>query len=136
MPTRREIIEAFVPQSPFAQKNGIRIAHIETDRAELVMPFDESLATMADVVHGGAVATLADTAAMAAAWSDDVEPEALAGATVALSIDYVAAARGSDLTARAEVVRRGRSLCFLDVTVSDAGGEVVAKAIATYRFGG
>ena len=134
MPTRREIIESFVPQSPFAQKNGIRIAHIESDRAELVMPYDASLATMGDVVHGGAIAALADTAAMAAAWSDDAEPEALAGATVSLSIDYVAPGRG-DLTARAEVVRRGRSHCFLDVTVSDAAGAVVAKALAAYRFG-
>ena len=104
MPTRREIIEQFVPNSPFAQRAGIRIERIEPDQAELVMPFDDSLATMGDVVHGGAIATLADTAAMAAAWADESEPEALAGATVALSIDYVAAARGTDLTAKA----RGR----------------------------
>ena len=134
--TRRKIIEAFVPQSPFAQKAGIRIEHIEDGRADLTMPFDEANATMGDVVHGGAIATLADTAAMAAAWSDDTVPDSLSGSTVGITVDFVAAARGTDLTARATVIRRGRSLCFLDVDVVDAEGGTVAKALATYRFGG
>ena len=49
---------------------------------------------MGDVVHGGAIAALLDTASMAAAWADDTVPEAVAGATVSMSVDYVSAARG------------------------------------------
>jgi len=33
-------------------------------------------------------------------------------------------------------VRRGRSLCFCEATVTDADGTVVATAMGTYRFGG
>ena len=134
--TRRQIIEQFIPNSPFAQHAGIRLERLEDDRAVLVMPFRPELVTIGDVVHGGAVATLADTAVMAAAWADDTVPEALAGATVALSVNFVAAARASDLTAEARVVRRGRSLCFCEATVTDADGTVVATAMGTYRFGG
>ena len=128
--TRRQIIEQFIPSSPFAQHAGIRLERLEDDRAVLLMPFRPELVTIGDVVHGGAVST------MAAAWADDTVPEALAGATVALSINFVAAARSSDLTAEARAVRRGRSLCFCEVTVTDADGTVVATAIGTYRFGG
>ena len=32
-------------------------------------------------------------------------------------------------------VRRGRSLCFCEVTVADAGGAVIAKGLAVHRFG-
>jgi uncharacterized protein (TIGR00369 family) len=134
--TRRQIIEQFIPNSPFAQHAGIRLERLEDDRAVLVMPFRPELVTIGDVVHGGAVATLADTAVMAAAWADDTVPEALAGATVALSVNFVAAARASDLTAEARAVRRGRSLCFCEATVTDADGTVVATAMGTYRFGG
>ena len=134
--TRRQIIEQFIPNSPFAQHAGIRLERLEDDRAVLVMPFRPELVTIGDVVHGGAVSTLADTAVMAAAWAEDTVPEALAGATVALSVNFVAAARASDLTAEARAVRRGRSLCFCEATVTDADGTVVATAIATYRFGG
>jgi acyl-coenzyme A thioesterase PaaI-like protein len=71
---------------------------------------------------------------MVAAWATDERTERLAGATVALSIDYVAPARATEVRAEALVVRRGRALCFCEATAR-AGGEVVAKALATYRFG-
>jgi uncharacterized protein (TIGR00369 family) len=117
------------------QHLGIRLKELGEDRAELVLPWSEPLATIGDVVHGGAISTLVDTAAMAAAWSDDEPPAALSGSTVSLTVDFVAPAQGVDLLASAEVVRRGGRLCFLDVTVTDPAGGVVAKGLATYRFG-
>src|SRR5918997_2306125 len=109
-PTRRQVIAQFVPNSPLVKHLGIELSKLEDDAAELRLPFSDSVCTMGDVVHGGAISTLADTAAMAAAWADDEVPEALAGATVSLTVDFVSAARATDLTARAEVVRRGRKL--------------------------
>ena len=133
--TRRELIQAFVPNSPLVGLLGIELAEVETDRAVLRLPFRPELATMGDVVHGGAIAALLDTASMAAAWSDDTVPEALAGATVSMSVDYVAAARGVDLTATGRAVRRGRSLCFCEVEVTQPDGGVIAKGLAVHRFG-
>ena len=133
--TRREIIQAFVPSSPFVGHLRIELAELSLDRAVLRMPFRPELATMGDVVHGGAIASLLDTASMAAAWSDDTEPEATAGGTVSMSVDYVSAARGVDLVATAVAVRRGRSLCFCEVTVADPDGAVIAKGLAVHRFG-
>jgi uncharacterized protein (TIGR00369 family) len=133
--TRRELMLAFIPASPFARHLGLRLETLELDRAELVLPFTEDVVTMGDVVHGGAIGALVDTAATAAAWSDDEVPESPAGATVAMSVDFVAAARGKDLVAEACVVRRGRSLCFCEVTVTESGDRVVAKGLVTYRFG-
>jgi uncharacterized protein (TIGR00369 family) len=135
MPTRLEIMREFVPASPLVQHLGMRLETLEADRAVLRLPFDPKLATMADVVHGGAIASLIDTAGMAATWADDVEPESVAGATVSLNVDYVAAARGQDLVATASVVRRGRSLCFTEVTVTEPDGKVVAKGSVVQRFG-
>ena len=70
-PSRREIIQAFVPGSPLVRHLGIELVEIELDRAVLRMPFRPELATMGDVVHGGAIASLLDTASMAAAWCSD-----------------------------------------------------------------
>ena len=74
-PTRAEIMRSFVPASPFAKELGIEIVDLRLDHAELRLPWSPRLATMGDVVHGGAIATLLDTAGMAAAWSDDTVPE-------------------------------------------------------------
>jgi uncharacterized protein (TIGR00369 family) len=132
--TRAEIVRAFIPSSPLPAALGITLESIDPDRARLALPFAESLATMGDVIHGGAIAALADTAAMAAAWATDDVPEAVAGATVSLAISYLAAARG-DLVAEARVTRRGRRLCFVAVEVLDAGGTAVASAQAVYQLG-
>jgi uncharacterized protein (TIGR00369 family) len=129
-----QIIKEFVPNSPFAAALGLRIESIETDRARLLMPWAESLATMADIVHGGAIATLADTAAMVAAWANDDVPESVSGATVSLTLDYVAAGRG-DLTADAWVIRRGSRLVYVRVDVTDAAGAAVAAGQAVYTLG-
>jgi uncharacterized protein (TIGR00369 family) len=134
-PTRREIIEAFIPNSPHAAQLGIRVDSLGTDMAVLELPFKPELATIGEVVHGGAIGALIDTAAMAAAWATDDVPESVAGSTVSLSVNYTAAASGVDLRAEAHVANRGGRLSFCEVSVTDPEGTVVAHGIATYRFG-
>lgn len=134
-PTRREIIEAFIPNSPHAASLGIKLVSIGNDEALLKLPYSDQLATMGDVVHGGAVSTLIDTAAMAAAWASDEITENPAGATVSLAVNFASAARGVDLQAESKVVRRGGRLSFCEVSVRDPEGELVAHGVATYRFG-
>src|SRR5436309_3496178 len=100
MPTRSDLARAFVPNSPFAQRLALTIERLDADGAELRMPFDPELATVGDTVHGGAIASLIDTAAVTAAWGDDSPAQGLGGATVSMSVDYVAAARDGGVRRR------------------------------------
>ena len=129
-----EVMRGFLPSSPFVGHVGIRLVSIEAGRAVLQLPFQESVVTIGNVVHGGAVASLIDTAAMVAAWSDADVPENLRGTTVSLSVSYLAPAAGEDLQAEARVLRRGRNLAFVDVEVLAASG-TVAKGLVTYKLG-
>ena len=131
----RELIEQLISGAPFASQLGVRLKEASTDHAVLEMPFKEELVTIADVIHGGAISSLIDTTATAAAWSVPELPENLRGTTVALTVNFVSAARGQDLTASARVIRRGRSLCFIDVDVTTPDGELVAKGLVTYKMG-
>jgi uncharacterized protein (TIGR00369 family) len=133
--TGAELMEQFIPNSPFAAGIGVRLERIEPDHATLALPWSERLATIADIVHGGAIATLADCAVMAAAWSAVEAGGALRGVTVSLTMSYLDTARAEDLVAHARVVRRGRSLCTVDVDVEGADGRLVAKGLATYKVG-
>jgi uncharacterized protein (TIGR00369 family) len=130
-----EVITQFLEHSPFVLHLGVRLDSIEADRAQLAMPYRDELATIGDVVHGGALSALVDTAAMAASWSAHDASGPLRGTTVGLSVDFVAAARGQEVKADARVIRRGKSLCFCDVDVTDRDGALVAKAIVTYKLG-
>jgi uncharacterized protein (TIGR00369 family) len=130
-----EVITQFLQHSPFVLHLGMGLESIEADRARLAMPYRDELATSGDVAHGGAISALVDTSAMAASWSAHDASGPLRGTTVGLSINFVAAARGQELTADARVIRRGKSLCFCDVDVTDSDGGVVAKGIVTYKLG-
>ena len=131
-----ELVRAFLPSSPFVAQLGLRLSSIADGEAELELPYRPELATVGDMVHGGAIAAAIDVAAMAAAWAGAPLPEKLRGATVSLSVDFVDAALGEDLHVRGTLVRRGRSLASCEVTVC-AGTErrTVAKALVTYKMG-
>src|SRR3954463_5556960 len=97
---------------------GIGIDLMEPAPAVLSMPFSDSLPTMGDVVHGGAISSLIDTAAAAAAWAGAIVPERPRASTVGLTVDFLAPARAQGVVAEARVVRRGgRGLCFCEVRV-------------------
>ncbi len=132
-PKVRELFGAWLESSPFAQVTGLELKEIEPDRAVVAMPYSERITTFGDVVHGGAIATLLDVAAVAAAWSGVTDESAATGATVSSSVNYLRAARGTDVTATARVTRRSRSFCFCEVTVADPDGQPVAQGIATYK---
>lgn len=129
------LMREFVPNSPFVRHAGIELVELGDGHAELRLPFREETTTIGDVVHGGAIATLIDTAAMVAAWAGAEVPETLRGSTVSLAVTYLAPAAGEDATATARVLRRGRRLTNVAVDVHTAGGTHVASAIVTYQIG-
>jgi uncharacterized protein (TIGR00369 family) len=130
-----DFIRQFFPTSPYVAHLGMQLVDIQPDMATLTLPFTDHNVTIGTIVHGGAIASLIDTAAMVAAWSDVEVPAKVRGTTVNLTVAYLAAAEQEDLQAVARVLRRGRNLVYLDVEVSGASGNVVAKGLVTYKLG-
>lgn len=130
-----DIIRQFLPTSPYVGHLGIRLTDMQPGVATLTLPFADSLVTIGHIVHGGAIASLIDTAAMVAAWSDVPVSGNLRGTTVGLTITYLAPAESEELQATARVLRRGRSLVYLDVDVYSVSGTFVAKGLVTYKLG-
>lgn len=130
-----DIMRQFLPTSPYVAHLGIRLVSIQPGEAVLALPFAPEIVTIGTIVHGGALASLIDTAAMVAAWSDAPVPEKIRGSTVNLTITYLAPANKEDLQATARVLRRGKSLVYVDVDVQGASSGAVAKGLATYKIG-
>jgi uncharacterized protein (TIGR00369 family) len=129
-----QVIRGFLPNSPLVGHLGIELVEIERDSAILRLPFRDEVVTIGKTVHGGAIASLLDTAAMVAAWSDAEVPENLKGSTVNLSVNFLAPADARDVEAHASVVRRGKRLVTVDVEARTAD-TLVAKALVTYQIG-
>lgn len=62
-----EYIRQFFPTSPYVKHLGMQLVDIQPGEARLALPFTEELVTIGTIVHGGALASLIDTAAMVAA---------------------------------------------------------------------
>jgi uncharacterized protein (TIGR00369 family) len=132
-PGPADLVRGWLEHSPFAAHLGIRLESLREGEAELALPYEKKLTTMGDVVHGGAIGSLIDTAAAAAAVSAADGDSLAGGTTIDVSISLLSAARGSDLRARATVIRRGKAISFLEVDVEDGEGQPVAKGLVTYR---
>ena len=130
-----DVMAQFIPASPFVAKLGIVAEVLDADEIRLRLPWDESNVTVGDMLHGGAVAALADVAVMAAAWARAEVPDSLRGVTTSMSVQYLAPAHATDLIALGRVLRRGRTLVNCDIDIITPDGEAVAKAIATYKVG-
>ena len=75
-----------------------------------------------------------DSAGAAAAWSNHDFNKGARASTVSMTVQYLGAAKQSDLVCHARAVKRGRELIFTEITASDADGNVVAHALQTYRI--
>ena len=131
----RDVIAQFLPQSPFVSKLGIVADQLGDDEVRLRLPWDPANTTVGDMVHGGAIATLADLTIMAAAWCGTTAQAELRGVTVSMALDFMAPAQATDVIGVGRVLRRGRVLTNCEAEILDQRGRLVAKALGTYKLG-
>lgn len=131
---RRMAVPQVMPAAPFMAWLGITFDEYEPDHAVLRVPFREDLTNDGVVYHGGVIASALDTAGAAAAWSNHDFDKGARASTISMSVQYVGAAKQSDLVCTARTVKRGRELIFTEITACDTDGKVVAHAVQTYRI--
>ena len=113
---------------------GARLTKVGAGNCEIELDFDPRLTQQHGLFHGGVVATLADNAAGFAAYS--LMREGRQPLTIEFKINLLAPARGSQLVARAEVLRQGQSISHVrtDVFSKEGGSETLAAtALATIK---
>lgn len=84
------------------------------------------------IVHGGAIATLADEALASVAFTMAEEGETTV--TADLKVDFLRPAMPGRLLARATVRHRTRRLAFCEASVEQDGGQIVAEARAVIAY--
>ncbi|MGB8502639.1 PaaI family thioesterase [Mycobacterium sp.] len=123
-----------MPKTPFMGWLGIVFDRYEPDDVVIRLPFREDLTNDGIYFHGGVIASVLDTAGAAAAWSNHDFCKGTRASTVGMTVNYVGAAKRSDLLCHGRTVRRRKELIFTEITATDADGEVVAHAVQTYRI--
>jgi uncharacterized protein (TIGR00369 family) len=120
--------ERFVP---FLGLLGMRRERVGGGEAVVVVELHPELLNNHGVGHGGVVMTLLDSAMANAALSRiDFAREVV---TIDMHIGFMRPASGR-LQATGRATGGGRSVCFCEAEMIDASGQVVAKAMGTFRY--
>ena len=133
-PDMETVVRTVIAGSPLGKLLGLEVELVEPDQVRLRLPYRCDVTTLGDLVHGGAISALVDTAATAAAWTRADLGRNSRGTTVTLTINFLNGARGRDVVATAKVLQRGRSLLVCDVEAHDTEGLAVARALVTYKL--
>ena len=84
------------------------------------------------IVHGGAIATLADESLATVAFT--VAEEGETTVTADLKVDFLRPGKPGRFIARATLRHRTKRLAFCEATVEQEGGEIVAEARAVIAY--
>ena len=108
---------------------NIKILEKRDGKAKLSMPFQKELTNPYGVLHGGAIASLVDSAAATAVYSRYPEKKFY---TVRLHLDFKSAVKSGTIFAEAHLTGQKRNFVFGKVVVADDGGTLIAEAAATF----
>ena len=105
------------------------LEELALDLCVLRLPYREAITNGSGTVHGGILATLADTAvAFALATNFDGK---MGFATTDLTIHFLRRAR-TEVRARGRILKKGRRVNVGEVEIVDADGLEVARVLATF----
>jgi acyl-CoA thioesterase len=123
-------LEAAFAEVNFARLLGLEIVELRRGEAALSMRVRPELTRMTGIVHGGAVASLMDSASAFAVLTL-LGPEEQT-VTVDLTLHFLRPVSAGRIEARARVLRAGRRVCTVSIEATTDSGKLVATALTTY----
>lgn len=131
-PGFRDRVRADFAKQSFMATLGAELGRVEPGEVEIALPTTERLAQQNGYLHAGVIASIADSACGYAAYT--LMPAESDVLSVEFKLHLLAPAVGDRVSARARVVRRGRTLsvCQADVfSLAGADERHVAMMTAT-----
>ena len=127
--------DSLSPKSGFAALVGYELRLWQEDAAEVGLIVGRQHINRSGVLHGGALATLIDSACgYAGCYSPEGAPPKRAF-TLSLTNNFIAAAaEGSRLTASAQRTGGGRSVFFARCEVHDQDGRLIGSGEGVFKY--
>ena len=123
-----------MPDEGFRKWLGVEYEHMEDGHAVIGVNITDDMRNIRKVVQGGVLAALIDIAMGTAAAGGNYDTRLRPLATLELKVNYLAAARGDRLTAKADVVRTGSRTSVVRCDVFMANGEICATGLGTFMI--
>lgn len=117
--------------SGLAKTLGMELLHLSRGRVRGRMPWSEKASQWYGLIHGGALAAFADTAA--GVGSVNTAPEGTNVLTSQLQINYFANITNGSIDCDAKLVHKGKKSLVWEVKITKTGeNELLALCVITY----
>ncbi len=125
----REVRDRFA-RSAFHRRSGMRLERVEPGEVDVALEVLPEHLNLVGVLHGGVIATLADTAT-GLAFRTVLRP-GTSHLTSQLSVTFLAPGREGTVRARGRVVKAGSRVGYAEADVVDDRERLLALAFATF----
>jgi uncharacterized protein (TIGR00369 family) len=125
-----EAVRARLKDSLAISSLGFEVERVEPGRAVFRMRVTKRHLQMHGVVHGGILATLADTVAAIAAYTTVAGDTQIA--TIEMNINFLEAVHSGEIRALARVLRTGRNFVVTECEIRNEDGSLAAKSLLTF----
>ena len=115
--------------SKYLQSNDMHVVEVKKGYAKVEMIIDEHILNVHGFVHGGALYSLADTAAGAASFATGRDSVTLAG-----TINYIKPGKGGKLVGIAQEISAGRTTGVYEVFIFNDAEVLLSRATFTMFF--
>jgi uncharacterized protein (TIGR00369 family) len=113
-----------VNASPYFRLMSMRVREVSDGYARIEVDLDEKHLNLFGIVHGGVYASLIDSAAWLAVYSDLPEDAGLT--TLDIKVDNLSSVKAGHLVVEGKRIKAGRSTCLAEASVVDAHGKYLA----------
>ena len=127
---KKKIAFETVKSTPFLKLLGIELVEISREKVVMQLPMQEKLRQPHGLLHGGATASLIDTAMAFAVVTNLAEGEK--ASTVDLTVHYLRPVIDETSVCTAKVLKAGKHLLTVSADVVNGQGKLVATALSTY----
>jgi acyl-CoA thioesterase len=116
--------------SSFYRLLNMKIEEVRDNYARLSIEIEEKHIQFQGAVHGGVIASLADSAAAWAIYgSNNLKGTPV---TLEMKINFLKSVKSGKLIAEARNVHKGSRIFVSDIDVKDEKGDLIAKSLVTY----
>ncbi|TMP40688.1 hypothetical protein CWB96_15800 [Pseudoalteromonas citrea] len=142
------VANIFVKQMPFNQFLGITVRHLDAERAEIEMPWQDNFIgnPSQKILHGGVISAVLDNVGgmlAAASIVDKLAESELQGVpkklatlgTIDIRTDFLRPGRGDYFVASASLIRSGNKVCVCRMELHNDQGTQIAFGTGTYLVG-
>lgn len=119
-----------IKQIPYPRLLGFELIDLKFGEATLKVKMRDELRQPYGVLHGGATASLIDTAMAFACIS--CLPEGEKTTTIDLTVHYLRPVTEGEVFCTAKVVRAGKRILTVSAEVTNEEGKLVATSLSTY----